>query len=146
MDVRYWALLVQGWSVMCLRYPNARLAVLERLVQRSDGCAAALLDCARDFELVDHSSSSQPACAESCHALHAARVVIESILAKKGIEPGSELMSGKVEQIVDKVQSCLVEARQEFEDKPHAVDDHIGCSRFAPLVMDCMLQHLQPYL
>lgn len=132
---------------MCLRYPIARLAVLERLVRDGNNCAAALLDCARDFGLMEQSSQSQPNCVETCQALHAAKAVIESILAKNGIKPGSEVMKGKVEHILSKVQYCLTKARQEFEDKPHATSsDDFGCSHFAPLVMDCMLQHLLPYL
>ncbi len=138
--------LLYGLVRMCLRYPNARLAVLERLVRDRNNCAAALLDSARDFGLLEH-SPDQPACIASCQALQAAKAVIESTLVKRGIKPGSDAMSSKVESIINKVRSCLVAARQEFEDKPHAaVDDPVGCGHFAPLVMDCMLQHLQPYL
>lgn len=132
---------------MCLRYPNARLSMLERLTRGGDNCYAALHACSRDFGLIERTSQAASECHETCAALQAAKFVTEAVLEKAGIKPDSEAMQQKSRHILGKIQSCLAAASNEFEDKPHnEAGTNARCAQLAPLVIDCMLQHLQPYL
>lgn len=136
---------------MCLRYPHARLSMLTRLSKSQEGCFGAFSDCANQYGLpVDINQNTGVTCASSCEALQSARAIAHSVLTRCGFEQGSDGLQKKLDEVTANIESCLRNCNNLVRDEPHQSSEQpnatMSCRFVAPLVMDCLLQQLEPYI
>jgi hypothetical protein len=119
-----------------LRYPAARLALLNRLLSSGD-CVSAFVDSAVEFGLAQPEElSGFSSGADGC----AAFAIAEAILRLR--TPVSDKLSKQLKDEIEQYQ------RQKNQNHICAIGDDpsmIGCSGMAPVVMDFLLQLLEPY-
>jgi hypothetical protein len=124
--------------------------MLNRLAQAKEGCFNALSGCAYEYGLLlDEPQAEQKTCLDSCQALQAARGIAESVLENRSYPKSSEKLQNKVEEVMAGVAHCVRNCNSQFTDREHCGEEEAGitsCRLLAPLVMDCLLQQLQPYI
>lgn len=137
---------------MSLKFPHVRLQVYDSLVNQRLGCGGSIVKCANELGLVNEEQSSTfklPVETVRCGSIGAAEQVLRQCLLERGY------CNGNGDQyIADQLWRDLQSAIESYErDNSAAVDQCAGqlesaveCSHIAPVVMDYLLQKLQPYL
>ena len=121
-----------------LRYPHARLALVNRLLNQDD-CTQAFAATAKEFGLrcdEDITDVHEHVSRGNCGSMAAAKRVLQQTLP----EDCEQLW----QQLCTRVEDYKRELPQEHchgDEK-----DTIGCTGMAPVVMDLMLQLIMPYL
>jgi hypothetical protein len=131
-----------------LKFPQVRLMVYDALIERRIGCVQAIVSCAHNLGLIATDRLRDlklPIDAAGCGSLFAAEQVLYQCLADKGGADKSlaEQLWSDVKRSVElyKEQTQLVHDRKAGDVTPA-----VECSHMAPIVMDLLVQKLQPYV
>lgn len=131
-----------------LKFPHARLMVYEALVHRRLGCVQSIISCAHEMGLLAADRLRElklPVDSTGCGSLFAAEQVVHQCLADRNCSDQS---------LATRLWSEIKNAIELYKAQSQLVHDHnagsgasvVECSHMAPVVMDLVLQHLQPYV
>lgn len=129
---------------MTLRYPTARLMIYNRLVGCKESCASSLVNCAREFGLMEHYNPAHTIEGDEtgCGAMNAARAILQGNFQtqKKDVSTGHSFDS-VWRSFEDELAACKDRFKLNYTTiSPPEVAE---CSKLAPMVFDLLLQHLR---
>jgi hypothetical protein len=144
--------LTSSIFVMPLKFPQVRLMVYDSLVNDGKGCVQALVSCAHELGLIGGTKLTTlrlPIETPDCGSLFAAQHVLEQCLSERGycLNNGDRQLADRLwDNVKRKVETYKQKTSLEHARQAGKEASTIECSHMAPIVMDYLLQELQPYI
>lgn len=126
--------------------------IYDSLVHERLGCVQAIVRCSNQMGLIGENKLSNltlPIETPDCGSLFAAKRVLKQCLSERGycLNNGDKELADKLwADVVDAVEQYKKDTSLVHERKPGTTAPLVECSHMAPIVMDFLLQKLEPYL
>lgn len=126
--------------------------IYDSLVHERLGCVQAIVRCSNHLGLIQENKLSNlilPIDTPDCGSLFAAEHVLKQCLTERGfcLNNGDKALADKLwAGVVEAVERYKKETSLVHERKPGTTAPLVECSHMAPIVMDFLLQTLEPYL